>query len=67
MLGPHPRASQRRQREFTPIRDATSVDFLHARETIEVDRKKRPDDNSLWPNPWLLIALHSPYVRAAAF
>jgi hypothetical protein len=23
-------------------------------------RKKQPDVNSLWPNPWLLIALHSP-------
>jgi hypothetical protein len=36
------------------------VGFLHARETMEVDRKKQPDVNSLWPNPWLLIALHSP-------
>jgi hypothetical protein len=32
------------------------VGFLHARETMEVDRKKQPDVNSLWPNPWLLIA-----------
>jgi hypothetical protein len=38
------------------------VGFLHARETMEVDRKKQPNVNSLWPNPWLLIALHSPYV-----
>jgi hypothetical protein len=38
------------------------VGFLHARETMEVDRKKQPDVNSLWPNPWLLIALHSPNV-----
>jgi hypothetical protein len=25
-------------------------------------RKKEPDVHSLWPNPWLLIALHSPTV-----
>ena len=62
MLGPHSCASQRRQREFTAIRDGTSVGFLHARETMEVDRKKQPDVNSLWPNPWLLIALRSPNV-----
>jgi len=29
---------------------------------MEVERKKQPDVNSLWPNPWLLIALHSPNV-----
>ena len=67
MLGPNSRASQRRQREFTAIRDGTSVGFLHARETKEVDRKKQPDVNSLWPNPWLLIALHSPNATATAF
>jgi len=34
---------------------------------MEVDRKKQPDVNSLWPNPWLLIALHSPNATATAF